>query len=1515
MAAPAGREYLLSCLRKLPPDGAEGFEGLVRLLMEAWTKRLFRLARGGAQFGHDAMTDTGALAPTILVECKRYGEANKPASRDLMGEVGQALSRFPDLDLWVLVTTTEIPSTGLDEVSRLATMHGVEVLVIDTRPGGGDLELLCAGYPEVTIPFLTKKAGADQTALRAHLDGVRNRPDYSGQERAFRERVSGLQLGYEDARNVMAKWLRDQVAEHAAAHSAFGQDLALKDADITLIPRHSIFTALDGWWERGARAPFALVGEEGSGKSWAAFAWVLGLLERQDFPLVIPLMSKNAHEWTRQPPARIIAMLLLACAVNIAHRSADWWERRVIRWLTRTDRSCQPMFLFILDGLNESPDAPWPQYIANLSAPAHSGSVGTLLTCRKPLWDEHLGDRARLPPPFITEGYSEEELALAVAGRVDLSKVPLELRDLMRRPRYCDLVIQHCAAMIASGDFTIARLMFEDRLDRHRRKLDHPFSPGDFDQVLRGLAKSHHDEWKQGRLGAVFGKRELRDLLPQDDPRSLQEIIDGGVLNRTDDPAYPYQVEKSRLIYGLGMLLASDLRRLSEGFADAIQEWFEPQRDMDIKTEILGAAVFFSLPTHFPSYPSPQRRALLRAWLISRNMPAEQKAAIAAYLPDCAEDLLAESDDFFAPSDDPTGNASVRLGKALAIRRQDDRVLPFLGCAAERWAGYVRDSLNGSSWEPPPSGFGPFQKVPMADMRGSGLHVFLTATVQAGPRQPFILAYVRLALAAGFIQGRFIDDRTDWSLRLTDENLDESIWGHLPAMAVSSGAGHVLLRHAIGTRRFRDNAVYREFVAQPSGEGRYVDGAIDESITDLALNPWDAEVGAWELQVRDRLAALPVAEYISSRFPTVPQRDFEWLSPISAALAPDALGAFLRAVLSSLPDRKDENLFTISLYLPEMMAVAGKKELEAIGAVQRAMVSSTSKAARPSEGRAFLVLASAPPSSELLETFLERPEEFYDLLQLQHWFWPQSPEFAQAVHVRLTLETNQRRLGRLIFVASLAPRLLTSEQREVIACCLTGEDDYLRYSATLYTLNSRDECLIATVLAGSRSLAGESGSQADRLQARILAQYGQAVPFADVIQRLPLPDLAAAVTARGNIPAEVDTLAEMLDAALAAIGGEAPSSKAVAKASNFAGIEVLDFSIEEREEESITLAPENLERLKRLFSDGDDHDPEEAAQEQQAQLKALRDAGKQLNDGQFSISALHAIRARCPDKLSIWARSALGSSREAKSRRVSGSAFFQSLAAALVHDDPALGFQLWRILRDEGVSLTFKLSKAGSDWMACLPFQAPDSSEALAVRKEILDQSITDLEFQEITTIAAACGCHDWMMDTIESHLVMAPLWRRAKALTLAALADLDEAAFNALVDKADVGDTWVGDTLPALRAYHERNRWARHWYQQFLTAPDKDKSYAGFVLFLRCADRRCRLWMANMEAELANEPGFDEWRIRYRLTIDDTIAKAIKENEKARADKLFGMDFKKDEVIPYGLWLAPDIQIPAPRA
>lgn len=1482
---------LLGWLRTLPPEGATGFEGLVRRLLEAWIGRRFRLARGGEQFGHDVASDAGPLAPSILVECKRYGVDNKPPNRELVGELGQALARFPTLDLWVLAATTEIGSNAVAELRALAEQHAVEILVIDTRPGGGDLEVLCATHPEVTAEFgfpVTRDLRcdpADVTALQA--------------------RLLGLLLGYEGARQRMAAWLRRQAAERAAAQTSFGQDLALREHDITLIPRQTIFAALDGWWRNDPSHSFSLVGEEGSGKSWSAMAWLLEMIEQPDSPLVIPVTSNRVQGPDKPLPDRLAAEILAECiGREVGRPDKGWWLQRMMRWRQQVPFPLRPRRLFLLDGLNEAPGMAWRQFIAQTRIAENRQHDAVLLTCRLPFWDEHL-QRVGVGTPHLTPGYDDDELRQAVAGRVELDHLPEGLRELMRRPRYCDLVVRHCAAMVASGDFTIARLMFEDRLDRQRRKEHHPFSPQEFDQVLAGLAGAHWRQWRGGRGGARFGKRELRDLLPQDDARALQELLDGGVLDHLHDPAYPYRVEKRRLVYGLGMLLASDLRQATGGFADVIREWFEPQRDMDIKTEILGAAVFFSLPTEF-DYPAPQRRALLREWLLSRNMPAEQEAAIAAYLPDCIDDLLAESDGFFAPSDDPTVYATVRLGKALAVRRMDPRVVPALRRAAERWGGYVSDGKGGSEWEVLATAFGAFEKVPSKDMRSTGLLVFMAAIVQAGPREGFVLAYIRSALAAGFILGHLIDERIFWSLRLTDEDVEAWTLPHWKAMAEVGGNGHVLFRDALGTQATRNCDSWRQYERPDFREDRFIEGGIDDHLADLASQP--GALGAkWEAEVRLELNILYLDDYIPSLLPTETNDHFDRIAPVAAAVTPDALAQFLRSLLTSLPEREDENLITICRHLPPLIMAAGMAEAAAIRCIAERMTRLDGRDPWASEGLAFLALAMTVPTEKAAEAFLPRPDSAFDPQLLHLWFRPQPRDVAQTLHARLTMEAEPRRLARLLLVTGCAPLPLTTDQRAIVARCLGDGDSYLRYSATLYALNSGDDDLMAVVMADNRPLLAADGAVADQLQAHILIRYGQNLPFAELVRRLPLPGLAAAVVVRGNDPAEVDLLSDMINAVLVDLH-ESPSvflesggPRAVITTVDLGGVAVDNISEAQKEPKRIQI--DSLKTMKRFARGMADDDDEIAAKT--ARLQSLKDDGKQLNQARFSIPALRAIRDRHPDRVTVWADNAIHSQR----LRVRASAFFQSLAAALVHDDPAMGFRLWRVLRGEGVSLTFRLSPAGTDWMACLPFQAPDSPEAMEVRKELLDQAITDADILELATAATACGRRDWLMVETERHIALKALWRRGKGLALAALADLDEDAFNDLVSRADVDDSWVGDGVSVLRDSHNRNRWAKHWYHQFLTAADKDVSYAGFVLFLRCADRRCRLWMEAMEAE----PGVDEWRIRYRKTIDDTIAEAIAENEKRYADRLMGLEFKKDEVIPYGLWLAPDIRIPAP--
>ncbi|MGE5506720.1 MAG: hypothetical protein ACM31L_20020, partial [Actinomycetota bacterium] len=1368
----------------------------MRALMEAWTRRLFRLARGGEQHGHDMMSGS------ILVECKRYAEGKKPETRELMGELAQALVRFPTLDLFVVVATTEIGSNTLADIRALADQHAVELLVVDWHPdAGGDLPVLCARFPEVTRPFLVDKLGADPGLLDAALNHIRARSDFSACVSRLTNDLSKMLFGYAHARQLMADWLRSRVRQRAAARTAFGQDLALRERDVRLIRRDRIFADLDEWWRDRPGQPFSLVGEEGSGKSWAAMAWLLELLDRPDCPLVIPVTSNMVQGPDKPAPARIVVQVLMdALGRALIPRSETWWHRRAQLWWQQDPEPARPLVLFLLDGLNEAPHVAWRQFIGATQIDDNIRHNAVVLTCRKPYWDEYLAPSGRLPPPLITEGYETEELRQAVGDNFDWAKVPADLLPLMRRPRYCRLVVDHFAAMLASGDFTIARLLFEDSFDRQRARESPAFTAQEFNQVLGRLAHEHWTQTRDGPSEATFDKPLLSGLLPhRDDLRALQELLDSGVLVHLDDPARPYRVEGRRLVYGLGMLLAHDLRRIAAGHGDAVERWFEPQRDMDMKTEILGAAVFFTLPALFPSYPAAQRRALLWAWLVSRNMPAEQEAAVIAYLPDCAEDLLAISDDFFAPSDAPVGGAVVRLGKALAARRHSLRVLPHLQMAATRWAGYVRQEKNGSRWTPPATRFGPFTMVPFNDLRGPGLQVFAAAVIQAGPRMPFVPAMIRTALSAGFIHEDFTDGRIDWCFRLTDEDLAVAVDGDLMAIKAAGGAGHVLLCRALGF------TVFPAPTETAPSEGRFVDGDIDDDVVDACLNPCDQSGMVWAGKVREKLATLSVDERIVS--PLAAQTDFEFerIEPIAAAHAAHALGLYLVRLLASLAERNPKQLKTIGLYLPEMMAVAGPNEWAALVAV-RGKLAQSDDSFLAAEARTYLALTMCLPANEALDILLSRADEAYDIRDTELWFRPRDDDEAAAIHLRLETETEPRRLFRVLSVAACAPRPLTAKQRTVVARCLCSGDDDLRYAAARYVLVSRDRGLADLALHDNRPLPAKDGHLADRLLAAVLIRHGRQLPFDALSSRLSLPDTASAVAERGCMAGEVDDLFQTLKQALADLPTGSATGATPVIVAEIAGVDgatVISYS--EKSEERPRQAQsdrQDWEQLARILR-GDDADEAAENRARHERFRAFISNGP-LHTELFPVEALRAIHARHGADVHAWAAAACAPTPEGRHFRAAASGFLQSLAAALAEDAPALGFRLWRTLRDEGVSPRFLLRMQGSDWMACLPFQATDTPDSQAARQAMLDQAITDQEFLELATIAHGCGRRDWLMDQIHAHLRMRPLWRRGKGLALAAVTDLDDAEYEGLVRMAGVEGTWVGEGLPTLRRLHD---------------------------------------------------------------------------------------------------------------
>src|ERR1700730_2054431 len=93
-------EKTIGALLSLRAAGRRSFEDLVGELLGALTGQAYHLSASGTQGGSDGVAATGSTA----FQAKRYAAKTLDLS-SLEGDMGRAARAWPDLELWVLVTT------------------------------------------------------------------------------------------------------------------------------------------------------------------------------------------------------------------------------------------------------------------------------------------------------------------------------------------------------------------------------------------------------------------------------------------------------------------------------------------------------------------------------------------------------------------------------------------------------------------------------------------------------------------------------------------------------------------------------------------------------------------------------------------------------------------------------------------------------------------------------------------------------------------------------------------------------------------------------------------------------------------------------------------------------------------------------------------------------------------------------------------------------------------------------------------------------------------------------------------------------------------------------------------------------------------------------------------------------------------------------------------------------------------------------------------------------------------
>lgn len=621
---------LIEILRRIKPSGPDGFEGLIAALLEALTGFHYRLARSGSQEGRD-MSSRHPNGNVVAVECKRYGKATELDERELLGELVQAAQNIPDLDLWVLVTSREVPSQLSESLHRLASEKGVGFFALSSGDGNpSSLAALCANSPEALLTHPRVKSSVDWENVKDLLNSISQQANYQHRLSAVKEQFSSSLIGYDNWRALHNQSLLQSLTSDQETRANFGQPINVEEQGVMLIRRSAAWDSLTKWYEewRGKHSFVSVLGEEGDGKTWGIASWLSAQIKSdENFPAVVFQSSTDISDIEFNAPD-----LLPLFSNQISRRLpgvTKQAQRRLDRWLSRPSGDV-PLFLLVLDGINERRSHDWwRRLLERLAGQPWNKQVAVLITCRTSYWERYFKKLRHLPSSsFIVGPFNDEELKEALEyHHLRRESLQNDVLPLIRKPRYFDLMVKHHDQIAQSGDVTVARLLFEDWRDRWERKQAITLTVEDFQNVIRQLAQQH-----QG-ANYKFKEQEITDALPASLDRQpiLEELRTGGVLQSSGGK---YQVNDQSIVFGLGLLLVDQLQQANIAMEDpreAIAGWMEPHADMDIKAAICEFAALYVLGSNI--LPLEYKVALLESWVASHNPKQNAENDLTAYLP------------------------------------------------------------------------------------------------------------------------------------------------------------------------------------------------------------------------------------------------------------------------------------------------------------------------------------------------------------------------------------------------------------------------------------------------------------------------------------------------------------------------------------------------------------------------------------------------------------------------------------------------------------------------------------------------------------------------------------------------------------------------------------------------------------------------------------------------------------------------------------------------------------------
>jgi hypothetical protein len=1527
-------EDLRRNIRKLKPDGYDGFEGLMAAVLSDLTKRSFALASAGSQHGKDGQSALDGAA--VVFEAKRYDNA-VPKDKIYTKILEIAADKTSTTELYILAATSTISAQHITTLKGAAQRLAITLMVLAwPETGLPELAALLAMTPDVSAKFIAKHTSIIEAELANQLAAVQAHAQFLVRSDELQAILRQPSIAPAFALRDNVAWLSEAFSDKKRARSVFGQALSPEDSSISgTIDRTDLRTKVGNKvFAKPDGTVTAILGTDGNGKSWI-FAQAWSRQPNRPLTVVIVPDDINAPPSPEYCQDLLISKLLTQTGETRKSEAKERWVRHFERWQSNPGTPI-PRVVVFMDGLNQRETVNWLRFIDTMSTVVAQLGGRLVFSCRQLFYRDNLENKlvSRVVAVEIPEWTDEELNELLEERGTSIAELDTGIVRSLRNPRIFGIAAALFKAeeITASGELSVSRLLFE-HIRSGSAAEGSTVSPKRFAADI-----CTHAENIVQRL-----MRQQRDGLNEFDmparvtvARSNQSISDqfvitsaGRFFETLDENPNKYVLKDEGLPLALGLALVRTARealRKQRSVEEALSNILDPIAALDRTCDILLGAILSAVLEMAPKeVVAPLVRSFVRLQNLDsacypefRSLFGRDPGAFLAALEDSAltRDIASNLSWLTDAIKDLRGNETFETALAAAIHRW----LSMYSLAPERMVLVPDNSEHAAERErklaereqqlsEAVASLSQMERNLLAAMvqpnRGdySQLSLLAFKALAGRPVASFAESLRNWCFASSLNGGRH--DYHDYFEDLTHFNLAD--WAptrdalrtaaELLRQPTTSTTGQWALVYVLRATGDSNDAAEADRIAEDLTKDRKRMRSWRLIEDYCGTDPCDptSETPDNIDKTASAYRSINSAELRRSMSHTRDDHFFRTAQPGLARFHPQVAIEVLRSLANHAVTRAQPEFRQAVFFLRHH--TVGLENLIAIPYVEKASEIAQAALATGQDkdnealiaAQTALIVAFPHMTGEAqFDALINHPKDRTVLLDLGYLFQPiDESKLERALDSAIGQPVTQ---FRILCFAEYSHTPLTARAKEIVLSLLASADDHVRLSAlSLIRATANPVLLAGLVRSGWSAATLDPVSHKVEIfhgsQALVLAAEQGSITLEACLDRIAFS--AYESLSKRLAPEAAMAIADRLHTAIHKaiefqVTGNLPDIEQSFEARNWPVV----FEVSEKPSQE-----ETPHELLRRLDETEDAWHERQRRNQEAADRFERDltkAGAELIIQSVTVGLIAAIDKVAPALVDSWRMLFLKLDNKAL-RNVHNVA--SVVAEAICKRDGAAGLTLFEQLRTSSphVRVTFGRDKLGLD--AVTAWSAADSQEIKELRFARLDRIGNDHELAMEVLAALRVERLDVLSDYVIGRRQRPEPAYRARAAMVAGLSP---------------DETWAIETVEMLKDEHgflrqaydgakyalERHQWSRHWAAQMRTATDPVDLWRYTVLLSKIVDGRFN------GTEVEGETPSLLIR-RFGTTFNDPIGNRIRKWKNKRESKLFGMNAPSKIFLP----------------